>query len=172
MCVINQRAPTKNGHPTQSACPFFLPPRLPSRRYCALSVNGIFQRFTRFERNGVARLDFHRLAGLRVFAGAGAAVALQEGAEANQGDAVLAVQGAGDFFENGVEDAVDLFFGEIRFFRGQRGRRTKRTDLFKHRLAKQMRNLNKSVPLSGSNVTPKKAVTLIEKWLKGEGLMK
>jgi len=35
-----------------------------------------------------------------------------------------------------------------------------------------MRNLNKSVPLSGSNVTPKKAVTLIEKWLKGEGLMK
>jgi hypothetical protein len=48
----------------------------------------------------------------------------------------------------------------------------KGTDLFKHRLAKQMRNLNKSVPLSGSNVTPKKAVTLIEKWLKGEGLMK
>jgi hypothetical protein len=53
---------------------------------------------------------------LRVFAGAGATVALQEGAEANQGDAVLAVQGAGDFFENGVKDAVCLFFGEIRFF--------------------------------------------------------
>jgi hypothetical protein len=53
---------------------------------------------------------------LRVFTGAGATVALQEGAETNQGDAVLAVQGAGDFFENGVEDAVSLFFGEIRFF--------------------------------------------------------
>lgn len=81
-----------------------------------LRVNSVFQRFTRFERNGVARLDFHRLTGLWVFAGAGAAMALQEGAEANQGDAVLAVQGAGDFFENSVKDAVSLFFGEIRFF--------------------------------------------------------
>jgi len=26
------------------------------------------------------------------------------------------VQGAGDFFEDGVEDAVGLFFGEVRFF--------------------------------------------------------
>ncbi|AZF18680.1 hypothetical protein C4J92_5243 [Pseudomonas sp. R3-18-08] len=43
-------------------------------------------------------------------------MALQESAEADQGDAVLAVQGAGDFFENGVEYAVGLFFGEIGFF--------------------------------------------------------
>ena len=81
-----------------------------------LRVDAVFERLARFERNGVAGLDLHRLTGLRVLAGAGAAMALQEGAEANQGDAVLAVQGAGDFFENGVEDAVGLFFGEIRFF--------------------------------------------------------
>ncbi|MNT64155.1 hypothetical protein D3C72_2020290 [compost metagenome] len=53
---------------------------------------------------------------MRVFAGAGAAVALQEGAEADQRHAVLAVQSAGDFFENGVEYAVGLFFGQICFF--------------------------------------------------------
>ena len=100
----------KNGHPTQSACPFFLPPPPPVETVLQLRVNSVFQRFTRFECNGIARLDFHRLTGLRVFAGAGATMALQEGAEANQGDAVLAVQGAGDFFENGVEDAVGLFF--------------------------------------------------------------
>ena len=81
-----------------------------------LRVDAVFERLARFERYGVAGLDFHWLAGLRVFAGAGAAVALQEGAEADQGDAVLAVQGAGDFFKDGVEDAVGLFFGEIGFF--------------------------------------------------------
>ena len=43
-------------------------------------------------------------------------MALQEGAEADQRHAVLAVQGAGDFFEDGVEDAVGLFFSEIGFF--------------------------------------------------------
>ncbi|MNG21211.1 hypothetical protein D3C84_1055510 [compost metagenome] len=53
---------------------------------------------------------------MRVFAGAGTAVALQEGAETYQRHAVFAVQGAGDFFENGVEDAVGLLFGEICFF--------------------------------------------------------
>jgi len=110
-------------------------------------------------------------------------VALQEGAEANQGDDVLAVQGAGDFFENGVEDAVGLFFGEIRFFRGQRdkgtkGRQrddketTKGTDLFKHRLAKKMQNLNKSVPLSQlkryQRMTGQKTHLAVEKsYLKG-----
>ncbi|KTC42042.1 hypothetical protein AO260_16245 [Pseudomonas sp. ABAC21] len=56
------------------------------------------------------------LLALIYFASAGATVALQEGAEANQGDAVFTVQGAGDFFEDGVEHAVGLFFGEIRFF--------------------------------------------------------
>ena len=81
-----------------------------------LRVDAVFERLARLERNSVARLDFHGLTGLRVFAGAGATVALQEGAETNQGDAVLAVQGAGDFLEYGVEDAVGLFFGEIRFF--------------------------------------------------------
>ncbi|CAN2972845.1 hypothetical protein METHPM2_210050 [Pseudomonas sp. PM2] len=81
-----------------------------------LRVDAVFERLARLERYGVARLDFHWLTGLRVFAGAGAAVALQESAEADQGDAVFAVQGAGDFFEDGVEDAVGLFFGEIGFF--------------------------------------------------------
>ncbi|MNI99255.1 hypothetical protein D3C73_1582800 [compost metagenome] len=54
---------------------------------------------------------------MRVFAGAGTAVALQEGAEADQRYAVLAMQGAGDFFENGVKNATGLFFGEICFLR-------------------------------------------------------
>ncbi|CAI8784381.1 hypothetical protein EMIT0P44_10170 [Pseudomonas sp. IT-P44] len=86
-------------------------------RRCVLRINAVFQRFAWLERNGVAGLDFDGLTGLRVFAGACAAVALQEGAEADQRHAVLAVQGAGDFFENGVENAVGLFFGEICFFR-------------------------------------------------------
>jgi hypothetical protein len=71
------------------------------RTVLRLRVDAVFERLARLERNGIAGLDLHRLAGLRVFAGAGAAVALQEGAEAHQGDAVLAVQGAGDFFEHG-----------------------------------------------------------------------
>ena len=100
--------------PSRRAHFFYLP--APFETIPLLRVDAVFERLARLERNGIAGLDFHRLTGLRVFAGAGAAVALQEGAEANQGDAVLAVQGAGDFFENGVEDAVGLFFGEIRFF--------------------------------------------------------
>ncbi|MNX66512.1 hypothetical protein D3C86_976090 [compost metagenome] len=43
-------------------------------------------------------------------------MALQEGAEAHQRHAVFAVQGTGDFFKNGVENAVGLFFGEVCFF--------------------------------------------------------
>ena len=82
-----------------------------------LRINAVFQRFAWLECNGVAGLDFHGLTGLRVFAGAGSAVALQEGAEAYQRHAVLAVQSAGDFFENGVKYAVGLLFGEICFFR-------------------------------------------------------
>ena len=81
-----------------------------------LRIDAVFKRLAWLERNGVARLDFYRLAGLRVFAGAGAAVALQEGAEADQGDAVLAMQRAGDFFKYGVEYAVGLFFGQVCFF--------------------------------------------------------
>ncbi|MNZ70460.1 hypothetical protein D3C78_887970 [compost metagenome] len=53
---------------------------------------------------------------MRVFAGAGTAVALQERTEAHQGDAVFTVQSAGDFFENSVENAVGLLFGEVCFF--------------------------------------------------------
>ena len=41
-----------------------------------LRINAVFERLARLERNGIAGLDFHRLTGLRVFAGAGAAVAL------------------------------------------------------------------------------------------------
>src|SRR5471032_3345528 len=81
-----------------------------------LWINTVFQRFAWLERNVVAGLDFHWLTGLRVFAGAGTAVALQESTEAHERDAVLAVQSAGDFFENGVEYAVGLLFGEICFF--------------------------------------------------------
>ena len=83
---------------------------------CGLRINAVFQRLAWLERNSVAGLDFDGLTGLRVFAGAGAAMALQEGAETHQRDAVFAVQGAGDFFENGVENAVGLLFGEVCFF--------------------------------------------------------
>ena len=68
-----------------------------------LRIDAVFQRFAWLEGNGVAGLDFDGLTGLRVFAGAGAAMALQEGAETHQRHAVFAVQGAGDFFEDGVE---------------------------------------------------------------------
>jgi hypothetical protein len=61
------------------------------------------------------------LTGSPVCAGAGTAMALQEGAEAHQRDAILAMQSAGDFFENGVENAIGLFFGEICFFRDGSG---------------------------------------------------
>ncbi|CAI8877443.1 hypothetical protein EMIT0P294_20241 [Pseudomonas sp. IT-P294] len=81
-----------------------------------LWINAVFQRFAWLERNSVAGLDFDGLTGLRVFAGTGTAVALQEGTEAHQRDAVFAVKCAGDFFENGVENAVCLLFGEICFF--------------------------------------------------------
>ena len=102
--------PHKKWAPNPVGVPIFYTTPPPVETVLQLRVNGVFKRFTRLECNGIARLDFHRLTGLRVFAGAGATMALQEGAEANQGDAVLAVQGAGDFFENGVEDAVGLFF--------------------------------------------------------------
>ena len=96
--------------------PILLPPAFLRDGLAYLRVDAVFERLARLECYGVAGLDFHRLTGLRVLAGTGAAVALQEGAEAHQGDAVLAMQGAGDFFENGVEDAVSLFFGEVCFF--------------------------------------------------------
>lgn len=40
-------------------------------------------------------------------------MALHEGAETDQGHAVLAVQRVGDFFENGVENTIGLILGEI-----------------------------------------------------------
>ena len=40
-------------------------------------------------------------------------MSLYEGAEAHQGDTVLAVQCAGDFIQYGVEYTVGLIFGEI-----------------------------------------------------------
>ena len=58
---------------------------------CVLRINAVFQRLAWLERNSVAGLDFDGLTSLRVFAGAGTAVALQEGTEAHQRDAVLAV---------------------------------------------------------------------------------
>lgn len=39
------------------------------------------------------------------------AVALDKGAKADQRDAVLAMQGLGDFFQHCIENAVGLFFG-------------------------------------------------------------
>ncbi|MNT76763.1 hypothetical protein D3C72_2158090 [compost metagenome] len=48
-------------------------------------------------------------------------MALQEGTEADQRHAVLAMQGASDFFEHGVEHAVSLLFGEIGLFRNGGG---------------------------------------------------
>jgi len=102
------RAQKMGTQPSRRAHFFYHP--APFETIPLLRVDAVFERLARLERNGITGLDFHRLTGLWVFAGAGAAVALQEGAEANQGDAVLAVQGAGDFFENGVEDAVGLFF--------------------------------------------------------------
>jgi hypothetical protein len=105
-----------NGHPTRLAYPFFIPLPRQAGSGRGLRINTVLQRLAWLERNRVAGLDFDWLTGLRIFAGAGAAVALQEGAEAYQRDAVLAVQSAGDFFEDGVEDAVGLLFGEICFF--------------------------------------------------------
>lgn len=79
-------------------------------------VDAVFQGFPRFEGYGVACLDFYRLSGLWVLASSGAAMALQKRAKAYQRDTVLAVLCASDFFENGIENAIGLFFGEIRFF--------------------------------------------------------
>src|SRR5690606_19748959 len=42
---------------------------------------------------------------------------LDEGAEAHQGNAVLAVQRASDFVEDGVEHAIRLLFGEVSLLR-------------------------------------------------------
>ena len=52
-----------------------LPPA-PVETVPLLRINAVFERLARLERNGITGLDFHRLTGLRVFAGAGAAVAL------------------------------------------------------------------------------------------------
>jgi hypothetical protein len=80
-----------------------------------LRINAVFQEFTRLECHGVARLDFHRLAGLWIFTRACAAMALQESTEANQGHTVLLVKGIGDFVQDGIEYAIGLFLGEICF---------------------------------------------------------
>src|SRR5690606_5228414 len=76
------------------------------------SVDRVAQRLARFEGDGVAGLDLDRLTGLRVFPGAGATVALHEGTEADQGDAVLTVQRAGDLFEHGIENTIGLILGQ------------------------------------------------------------
>src|SRR5690606_19516431 len=81
------------------------------------SVNRVAQGLARLEGHGVAGLDLHRLAGLRVLAGAGATMTLDEGAEAHQGNAVLAVQRGRDFVEDGVEHAIRLLFGEVSLLR-------------------------------------------------------
>lgn len=79
-------------------------------------IDAVFERFARFEGDGIAGFDLYRLTGLRVLAGAGTTMTLQKGAETDQGNAVFPVQRIGDFFENGVEDAIGLFFGEVRLF--------------------------------------------------------
>src|SRR5690606_34110799 len=76
-------------------------------------VHRIAQGLARLEGHGVAGFDLDRGAGLRVLAGTGTAMALEEGTEANQGNAVLAVQRTGDFFEYGVEYAIGLILGQI-----------------------------------------------------------
>ncbi|MNY33343.1 hypothetical protein D3C86_1676180 [compost metagenome] len=48
-------------------------------------------------------------------------MALQEGAETDQGDAVLLVQRSGDLFEHRVEHAVGLLLAEVGFFRDDGG---------------------------------------------------
>lgn len=69
--------PQKMGIQPRRHAHFFHPASL--QTVPRLRVDAVFERLARLERNDVAGFDFHRLAGLRVFAGAGAAVALQEG---------------------------------------------------------------------------------------------
>ncbi|KOX65532.1 hypothetical protein AA303_08255 [Pseudomonas psychrophila] len=46
---------------------------------------------------------------------------LNKGTEADQRDAVFAMQGLGDFFKHGIEYAVGLFFGEVGLFSNSGG---------------------------------------------------
>ena len=77
----------------------------------ALRVHAVLEKLARLERNRVAGLDGDRLTGLRVLPRAGTAMALDKGAKADQRDAVLAMQGLGDFFQHCIKNAVGLLFG-------------------------------------------------------------
>ena len=78
-----------------------------------LRINTVLQKFTRLESHGITRPDFHRFARLRILALPRTTMPADEGPKTNKGDGFFAMEGAGDFFQNGVEDPVCLFLGEV-----------------------------------------------------------